>query len=276
LAVLRASAVREVVIAARRGPAHSAFTLPELIGLTSSADVVLDAEDHELVRRDLAAARDGLTTAKLEILAKLPEASAAAVHRRIRLTYKLTPRRIIGADRAAGVEFHRTGTDEAVHLDAGLVLTSIGYRGKPVAGLPFDETAAVVPNENGRVIDPAAGRPVSGSYVAGWIKRGPTGFIGTNKSCAMQTVARLVDDFNDGLLTDPVGRRGALEALVRGRSPEVVDAAGWRAIDAAERRRGQAGGRPRVKFTTVGDMVAAAAAAPEPSTAARWAASLRR
>ena len=276
LAALRTSAVREVVIAARRGPADSAFTLPELIGLTSVADVVLDAEDHELVRRDLAIDVDAVTAAKLEILAKLPEASAAAARPRIRLAYKLTPHRIAGTDRATGIEFRRTGTDEPVHVDAGLVLTSIGYRGKPIPGLPFDEAAGVVPNEGGRVIDPADGSPVAGSYVAGWIKRGPTGFIGTNKSCAMQTVSRLVDDFNDGLLTDPVGRRGALQAFVRDRRPEVIDAAGWRAINAAELRRGEAGGRPRVKFTAVRDMMAAAAAAPESSRAAKVVAGLRR
>ena len=276
LAALRASAVREVVIAARRGPADSAFTLPELIGLTSVADVVLDAEDRELVRRDLATAVDAVTAAKLEILAKLPEFSGSAGSPRIRLVYKLTPHRIIGTDRTTGIEFRRTGTDEAAHLDAGLVLTSIGYRGKPIPGLPFDETTGVVPNEDGRVVDPADGRPVAGSYVAGWIKRGPTGFIGTNKSCAMQTVSQLVDDFNNGLLTDPPRRRGGLEALVRDRRPEVIDAAGWQAIDAAERRRGEAAGRPRVKFTTVPDMMAAAAAAPETSRVARLAASLRR
>lgn len=276
LAALRTSAVREVVTAARRGPVDSAFTLPELIGLTSVVDVVLDAEDHELVRRDLAAVGDAVTAAKLEILAKLPEAAATAARPRIRLAYKLTPHRIAGVDRATGIEFRRTGTDEPVHLDAGLIVTSIGYRGKPVAGLPFDESTGVVPNDGGRVIDPAGGRPVTGSYVAGWIKRGPTGFIGTNKSCAMQTVSRLVDDFNDGLLTDPVGRRGDLHALVCDRRPEVVDAAGWRAIDSAELRRGEAAGRPRVKFTTVRDMLAAASAAPEPSRAARLMASLRR
>ncbi|HTY28538.1 MAG TPA: ferredoxin, partial [Mycobacterium sp.] len=148
--------------------------------------------------------------------------------------------------------------------------------GKPIPGLPFDEATGVVPNDGGRVVDPVDGRAVTGSYVAGWIKRGPTGFIGTNKSCAMQTVARLVDDFNNGLLTDPPGRRGALDALVRARRPEVVSTAGWRAIDAAETRRGQAAGRPRVKFTAVPDMLATAAAAPEPSAAKRLLASLRR
>lgn len=276
LQALRASAVREVVIAARRDPADSAFTLPELIGLTSVADVVLGAEDHDLVRRDLAAVDDALTAAKLEILAKLPVAPAPASRPRIRLAYRLTPHRVVGTDRVTGIEFRRTGTEDTAHLDAGLVLTSIGYRGKPVPGLPFDDAAAVVPNDGGRVVDPDSGRPVPGSYVAGWIKRGPTGFIGTNKSCAMQTVSRLVDDFNAGLLTDPVGRAGAVERLVRTRRPGVIDAAGWQAIDAAEIRRGEAQGRPRAKFTAVPDMLAAAGAAPAPSVTARLLASLRR
>jgi len=265
LKALRASTVCEVVIAARRGPAESAFTLPELIGLTESADVVLDAADHELVEADLATARDPVTLAKLAILRGLPVASGTPTGlspgRRIRLAYRMTPKRVIGEDRAVGVEFGKTGTGEVVTVDAGLVLSSIGYRGKPIPGLPFDEDAAVVPNRAGRVID-AAGEQVAGVYVAGWIKRGPTGFIGTNKSCAMQTVSLLVDDFNAGLLTDPAGRADLLDKLIRARQPDVVDGAGWRAIDAAEIAEGAVDGRPRMKFTAVPDMLAAVAAAP--------------
>lgn len=259
LAALRGSAVREVVVAARRGPAHSAFTLPELIGLTGTAEVVLSAADHALVAADLAAATDPLVTRKLQILSTLGDDSAPPSRPRIILAYQLTPHRILGADRATGVEFTRTGTAETRRIEAGLVLTSIGYRGKPIRDLPFDDAAAVVPNEGGRVIDPATGAAVPGAYVAGWIKRGPSGFIGTNKSCSLQTVQRLVADFNDGKLADPAPDPGALEALVRARRPEVVDAAGWRAIDAAEIARGD--GRPRNKFTDIADMLAVAATA---------------
>ncbi|MEI6253438.1 MAG: FAD-dependent oxidoreductase [Mycobacteriaceae bacterium] len=255
LRALRDSAVREVVVAARRGPAGSAFTRPELIGLTGTTEVVLDAGDRALAEQDLAHATDPVVRNKLQILAGLPDAATPSDRPRIRLAYRLTPQRIVGEQRVSGVEFHRTGTGEPVTLDAGLVLTSIGYRGKPIAGLPFDESAAVVPNHAGRVIDPAAARPVPGAYVAGWIKRGPNGFIGTNKSCSMETVAALVDDFNAGLLTDPAGRPAALRRLVLDRRPEAVDAAGWQAIDAAEIARGQAAGRPRVKFTAVADML---------------------
>jgi ferredoxin--NADP+ reductase len=267
LAALRASRVQEVVIAARRGPADSAFTLPELIGLTSTCEVVLDAADHDLVLRDLAEASDPLTRNKLEVLSKLGDAESPTTRPRIRLAYRLTPKRIVGDGRVDGIEFTVTGTDEVRTLSAGLVLTSIGYRGKPIRGLPFDESAAVVPNDGGRVI----GAP--GSYVAGWIKRGPTGFIGTNKSCAAQTVHNLVADYNSGLLAEPVGK--ALDKLVRSRQPDVIDAAGWKAIDAAEIARG-AGVRPRDKFTAVTDMLDAAGAAPAPSMRQRLLAGLRR
>ena len=260
LEVLRGSAVREVVIAARREPAQSAFTLPELTGLTSTRDVVLSADDHKLVQADLATVSDGLTRSKLEILSELGDDSAPS-RPRIRFAYRLTPRRVLGQQHATGVEFSVTGTEQLWRLHAGLVMTSIGYRGKPIRDLPFDEAAAVVPNEGGRVVDPGSGRPVPGAYVAGWIKRGPTGFIGTNKSCSCQTVQALVADFNAGKLIDPMTKPEALAKLVRARRPEVVDSAGWRAIDAAEIARGSDDRRPRNKFIDVADMLAAAATA---------------
>ncbi|HEY9304133.1 MAG TPA: FAD-dependent oxidoreductase [Mycobacterium sp.] len=276
LQALRASRVQEVVIAARRGPAHSAFTLPELIGVTTTADVVLAAADHELVLRDLAAVSDAVTKQKLEILSKLGDGSGPSLRPRIRLAYHLTPNRVLGEQRATGMEFVVTGTDEVCQLEAGLVLSSIGYHGKAIRDLPFDDIAGVVPNDGGRVIDPDTGQPVHGAYVAGWIKRGPTGFIGTNKSCALETVQRLVDDFNAGLLRDPIAKPSALQTMVRMRQPAVVDAAGWQAIDAAEVSRGSLADRPRNKFTSIDDMLAAAAAAPAPPLRRRLADRLRQ
>lgn len=268
LAALRSSNVSEVVIAARRGPAESAFTLPELIGLTAGCDVVLDEADHQLVIADLARETDPLTRNKLEILAKLGDASAPLTRPRIRLAYRLTPQRVLGDAKTTGIEFLGTGTDQVRTLDAGLVLTSIGYRGKAIADLPFDDAASVVPNDGGRVVG------ASGAYVAGWIKRGPTGFIGTNKSCAAQTVHQLVDDYNAGVLTDPAHKPAALEKLVRTRQPAMVDAAGWQAIDAAEIARGGEE-RPRDKFTSVADMLAAAMSASKPTVRQRVLAGLR-
>jgi len=268
LAALRESRVREVVVAARRGPAASAFTLPELIGLTTTHEVVLSAEDHDLVRQDLLTESDPLTRNKLELLVKLGDASAPIVRPRIRLAYRLTPLRVLGDEKVEGVAFTVTGTDEIREIAAGMVLTSIGYRGKPIRDLPFDESAAVVPNDGGRVAE------TPGVYVAGWIKRGPTGFIGTNKSCAAETVRNLVADYNAGLLPDPPARPSALDRLVRVRQPDVVDAAGWAAIDHAEIARGGAD-RPRDKFTAIPDMLAAAAAAPTPSLGRRLLSGLR-
>jgi ferredoxin--NADP+ reductase len=109
---------------------------------------------------------------------------------------------------------------------------------------------------------------VTGSYVAGWIKRGPTGFIGTNKTCSLQTVQELVADFNAGLLSDPVAGPRTLARLVHARRPDVIDAAGWRAIDAAEIARG-GGQRPRIKFTDIPAMLRAAATAPKPTVRQR-------
>ncbi len=275
LKALRCSRVQEVVIAARRGPAQSAFTLPELIGLTTTADVVLDTQDRELVRHELATVSDTVTRRKLEILSKLVDGSSASSRPRIRLAYRLTPRRVLGRRRASGVEFCVTGTDRVREFEAGLVLTSIGYRGKPIRDLPFDDDAGVVPNDRGRVIDLTSGQPVPGAYVAGWIKRGPTGFIGTNKSCAQQTVQQLVEDFNAGLLAEPISKASALDKLVRERQPDLVDAAGWRAIDAAKTARGSAEGRPRNKFTSITDMLAAAESAPPRPLRQRLATRLR-
>jgi ferredoxin/flavodoxin---NADP+ reductase len=266
LTALRVSRVREVVIAARRGPEHSAFTLPELIGLTTTAEVVLAEADREAVLRDLATVTDTVTRQKLEILSQLGDAPVGPTSRpRIRLAYNLTPQRVLGEQRTSGMEFGVTGTDDVQTIDAGLVLTSIGYHGKAIKDLPFDDKAGVVPNDGGRVMHSDADKPVEGAYVAGWIKRGPTGFIGTNKSCAAQTVQRLVDDYNAGLLRDPIGKPAALEKLVRERQPKVVDANGWRAIDAAEVARGELTDRPRNKFTSIADMLDAASSAATPS-----------
>jgi ferredoxin--NADP+ reductase len=276
LTALRGSKVREVVVAARRGPAHSAFTLPELIGLTTAAEVVLAEADRDAVQRDLGTVTEALAKQKLEVLSTLGHAEAPASltsRPRIRLAYNLTPKRVLGEQRATGLEFAVTGTDEVQTIDAGLVLTSIGYHGKAIKDLPFDDKAGVVPNDGGRVVRDDT--PVNGAYVAGWIKRGPTGFIGTNKSCAAQTVQRLVDDYNAGLLHDPVGKLSALERLVRERQPAVVDANGWRAIDAAEVARGEHADRPRSKFTSIADMLDVAASAPTPSLRSRVADRLR-
>lgn len=190
LEILRASRVEEVVVVGRRGPEHAAFTLPELVGLTATPGVAL-----RVVPDELAGAPSG---PKVDLLRGLTPAADGEARRRITLRWGLTPERVLGAGRVEGIAFARTGGGEA--FDAGLVVPAIGHRGEPVPALPYDEARGIVPNEGGRVVDPVTGAAVPGTYVVGWAKRGPTGFIGTNKACSQDTVAALVDDHNAGLL----------------------------------------------------------------------------
>lgn len=198
LEVLRHSRVEEVVIAGRRGPEHSAFTLPEIVGLTATAGLTVRVVPEEIV--------DAPAGPKVDLLRGLGSGDGGA-GRRITLRYGLTPRRVVGDGHVEGVAFERSGGGGGEIIEAGLVVSSIGYRGEPVPALPFDPVRGIVPNADGRVVDPATGAPVPGTYVAGWAKRGPTGFIGTNKGCSQDTVAALVDDHNAGLLRPVTLRR---------------------------------------------------------------------
>lgn len=200
LDVLRASQVEEIVVAGRRGSEHAACTLPELVGLTATPGVRV-----EVLGGELAGAPAG---AKVDLLRGLAGAAGSDARRRITLRFGLTPRRVAGTGRVEGVVFARTGDGaEEETLDAGLVVTAIGHRGEPVPALPFDPVRGIVPNDEGRVVDPDTGAAMPGTYVAGWAKRGPTGFIGTNKGCSQDTVAALVDDHNAGRLRPLTTRR---------------------------------------------------------------------
>ena len=194
LEALRSSAVREVLVLGRRGPAEAAFTLPELVGLAglTEVDVFVDGG---------LAALDGLpSTPKLDLLREIAAREpVAGERRRILLRFHTAPVAVVGDTHVTGLEVARTEletgpdgtrharlTDDREVIPASMVLRSVGYRGRPVPGLPFDEATGPIPNQAGRV-EP-------GVYVAGWIKRGPTGFLGTNKTCAEQTVDSLLDD----------------------------------------------------------------------------------
>ncbi|RPA65875.1 4Fe-4S dicluster domain-containing protein [Gordonia oryzae] len=207
LAALRSSAVRRVTVVGRRGAEHAAFTLPELVGLIDGGiPVTIDAEDVP----DPASATDPTARAKLELLGEIAARPTPTVPH-IRFAFDRAPREIRAVDgRTVGMVTDRPdGTCEV--LDAGLVLTSIGYRGRPVPGLPFDDAAGVVPHSAGRVIaDSSTGDAMPGMYVTGWIKRGPSGFIGTNKSDSAETVRSLVDDLENGVLTPAEGSRRAI------------------------------------------------------------------
>ena len=258
LTALHRSAVREVVVLGRRGPAEAAFTVPELVGLAGlrDVDVVVDGA-AELLSGG---------SARQRLLAELAARPRVDGRRTIVLRFLTSPVEILGEDRVSGVRVVRNTledgadgvqravpTGESEVIPAGLVLRAVGYRGEPVRDLPYDAGSGTVPHDRGRV------RP--GVYVAGWVKRGPTGFIGTNKSCAEETVTRILDDLDSGAVGDPVGTPASIEQVVRGRCPELVDLAGWRAIDAEERRRGAARGRPRVKIVDTDELRRVAGAA---------------
>jgi ferredoxin/flavodoxin---NADP+ reductase len=184
LGALRASRIEEVVVVARRGAQDSAFTLPEIVGLSTTPGVSLRVR-----REDVAG--PPTEDPKLGMLRRLADGDAGR-GRRVTLRYGLTPTRIL----PDAVEFG--AADE--RIPAGLVVTAIGYRGLPFPGLPFDPQSGVVPNQDGRVVDPATGAAVPGTYAVGWIKRGPTGSIGTNRRCSLETIATLVADHNAGRL----------------------------------------------------------------------------
>ncbi|MEU7632389.1 FAD-dependent oxidoreductase [Nocardia sp. NPDC049220] len=244
LRALRDSEIEEVVVLGRRGPLESAFTVPEFVGLLGAdVDVVIEGELPEPGAR--------LPYQIEQKLRLLHSARARPVRGRKRIVFRYlaAPTRILGADRALGINVGRTelvtdpdgrvravATGRIERLDARLVLTSVGYRGVRVPDLPFDENAAVIPNQGGRVLDRVGGTALCGVYVTGWIKRGPTGFIGTNKSCAQQTVRQLATDFNAGRLPEPTGTPADFDRLVRARRP-AVRAGGAAAVRPSRIRR---------------------------------------
>ncbi|MFF3534275.1 FAD-dependent oxidoreductase [Streptomyces sp. NPDC002466] len=253
LAALRASKVREVVLLGRRGPEHAAYSASELLALKHLPGVELVVDDHD-PRTGAAvdgAAADGKAALLRDVARETVDWSQApAPGRRIVFRFRSAPVRVLGDDAVRGVRV--TGDAGELDVPAGVLLRAVGYRGVPVAGLPFDGTTGTVPHEGGRV----TGR--SGTYVVGWIKRGPSGGIGANRACAAETVGTLLADAVAGALPAPAPAPKAFARLARSRSRHVVDAKGLAAIERAELARGRDGGRPRVKFGTVPELVAAA------------------
>jgi ferredoxin--NADP+ reductase len=173
-----------------------------------------------------------------------------------RVTKLRIVRNRLGADAKGGLRAEPTGETE--ELPVGLVFRSVGYRGVALPDLPFDDRKGVVPNRHGRVLDLALRSPLPGLYVAGWIKRGPTGVIGTNKPDALETVEAMLEDRAAGRLLQPASpSAAAAETTVRAREPRCVTYADWTRLDRLEQERGKPAGRPRVKLTSVEDMLAA-------------------
>jgi ferredoxin/flavodoxin---NADP+ reductase len=277
LEVLAESKVREIVVLGRRGPAQVAFTNPELLelGEMTAADVFVDPSDVELdpLSEAFIESDEASTRAKknVEILSGYAAREPIGKPRRIVLRFLVSPVEILGEERVEGMRIcHnelvadesgalRARPTEAVEeIECGLVFRSIGYRGTPLEDLPFDERRCVIPSEGGRIVADG-GSPLTGEYVVGWIKRGPTGIIGTNKRDAQETVDRLLEDVDAGRLLEPADPdRDSLDALLAERAPDHVTYAGWEAIDRAERSAGEPHGRPRVKLCSFEELLDAA------------------
>lgn len=267
LAALRDSAVTDVHVLVRRGPQHVRFTPAELRQLGELAGVQVLVHDDGLLAGGVAEPAERRQRQNLAILAEWAAAPRRDAPRRVHLHFLRSPVRLLadGNGRVEGVVVERNavdpdgrvrGTGERETLDVGLLVRAIGYAARPLPGLPFDETTGTVPNSAGRVVD-ADGRPVPGAYVTGWIKRGPSGVIGTNKADAAETVAALLADLPT-LPAPPEPEPAALRATLARHGVRPVDWAAWLRLDAEERRRGKRRGTERVKLAERAEMLAAA------------------
>ena len=251
------SGIREIVMLGRRGPVQAAFTPPELqeLGELAGADVIVDPRDLELDPASADALEHDRERARrnLDLLREFASREPEGLPRRIVLRFLVSPVEIVGNGRVEGVELVRNelvsergrlvarATDTRETIPCGLVLRSVGYRGVELPGVPFDAEAGVMPNDDGRV------RNAERTYCAGWIKRGPSGVIGTNKKDATETVEALLDDARAGRLVAPSS--DDLAELLDERGAFFIEYDGWQAIDAVERAAGEPLGRPRVKVT---------------------------
>ena len=278
LEALRSSRIKEVYLLGRRGPAQAAFTNPEVkeLGELADADVTArhdEVELDELSRAAVERSQDRAALKKAEILREYAARKPGGKSKKLIIRFLVSPVELCGNEAgevvalrlvrnrleatAAGT-LQAKPTDQFETLPVGLVFRSVGYRGVPVPGVPFHESWGVILNEQGRVLDPDTKQPVVGEYAAGWIKRGPTGVIGTNKPDAAQTVACMMEDLAAGRILKPdEPDAAAAERLIRGRQPRCVSYEDWLKLNELEVSRGRAAGRPRIKFTRVEDMLAA-------------------
>jgi ferredoxin--NADP+ reductase len=276
IAAIAGAGIREIVVLGRRGPAQAAFTTPELqeLGELAGADVLVDPAELELDPASAAALEEDTAIARrnVDVLREYAARKPAGKPRAIRLRFCVSPVAILGDERVEAVEIVRntlvadeTGricpvpTEEREVIPCGIVLRSVGYLGFALEGVPFDAGRCTIPNHGGRVVD-ETGSLVPGVYCTGWIKRGPSGVIGTNKKDATETVELLLEDVRSGRLPRAHDATAeSIDALLAERGVEPVVYAGWEAIDAVERGRGEEQGRPRVKLATWEELLAAAA-----------------
>jgi ferredoxin--NADP+ reductase len=275
LEALGESRIREIHVLGRRGPAQAAFTNKELkeLGELPDTDVIVDPAElvlDPLTEAHIARSPERIRDRNLELLREYASRPLAGAPTRIVLHFLISPVEILGRERVEGLtvvhnelyegedgQLRSRPTERTTTLPVGLVFRAIGYQGVPLPGIPFDAMAGVIPNEAGRIIDPRTGSPIEGEYVVGWIKRGPRGIIGTNKPDSQETVQMLLADLAAGNLhKEDVPAREVLERLLSERRRDFVSYEDWQLIDLLEQERGAAsGGRPRLKFSRVEEML---------------------
>ena len=271
LETLDRSFVTDLHMVGRRGPAQAKFTTTELreLGELANADVIVDPAELELdAATEQLLATQAMARRNLEVLHGWASREPTGKPRRLHVHFWRRPVEVLGDERVTGLLVEGTRLDESGNavgdgnmstIEAQMVLRSVGYRGVAMAGLPFDERSGTVPNAAGRVL--LDGKPVSGRYVAGWIKRGPTGVIGTNKKDARETVTSLLEDA-------PLLPRAAIQdgdglvRLLAERGIRTVSWEGWRAIEAAEAMLGAERGRTRARITGRDALLRAALGSP--------------
>ena len=277
IGALASSGVREVVVLGRRGPAQAAFTNPEVreLGELTDADIVVHPAEVELdeVSREYVESDECDPTKRrnVEIFTEFSRRQPEGKPKRVVMRFLCSPveiqgdgrveRLIVGRnelyrDQSGAIRARDTGEREVI--ECGLVLRSIGYKGLGLDGTPFDEARGVIPNEGGRVTDPESGEQVRGHYAVGWIKRGPSGVIGTNKKDAQETIDNLLADLEAAKVPNRAPADPPIEELLVERARDHVTYAGWQAIDRAEIAAGEPHGRPRIKFCRVDEMIEAA------------------
>lgn len=268
LAALRESKVKTVYVLGRRGPAQAAFTPPEIkeMGELEDADVTVPAAEAELDQASRAAAEADKNIAKnVAVIESFADQESTGKSKQLVIRFLVSPTELIGENgKVTGIKIVKNkavigedgsvkaqATDQEEVIPVGMVFRSVGYRGAPLPEVPFNDSWGTIANECGRIVESDSGEPVTGLYTAGWIKRGPTGVIGTNKTCAQETVNMMVEDLKAGKILDPENPGiDAAASLIQAKAPNAISYADWKVIDEIETSRGEAEGRPRVKFTS--------------------------
>jgi len=286
LEALANSKVRRIYVLGRRGPAQAAFTNPEIkeLGEMPGADIIVTPEEAE--PDPLSAAylggpgADRKDIKNVEILREYAARNPEGKPVQIIMRFLTSPVEIIGEDRVEAIkivknelyqaesgELRPRATKETETIPVQLIFRSVGYRGIPLPDVPFYDFQGTIPNDRGRVlVEQGSDQVVSGMYVAGWIKRGPTGIIGTNKPDAVETVNMLLEDVSAGAVWSPdAPTPEAIPALLEDRGVRYVTWEDWVRLDGSETERGIALGRPRLKYTTIEDMLTALEGTRSPS-----------